>query len=156
MIRVSLPSPVAGSRRKIVEDSRKRREGIETRRDLLSGEITRSPAVLRWLAVAPVVVWWPAAALSPTGQGFARFWVSGENLRGCLLFIEEEGENPRVFSTWAKSSRALSLKIGLGPGMWQTSYEDLSCLVIFAIVVYEFFLRVCLILSWLCSRWIWS
>ncbi|KAF3553107.1 hypothetical protein F2Q69_00016716 [Brassica cretica] len=51
VIRVSLPSPVAGSRRKIVEDSRKRREGIETRRDLLSGEITRSPTVLRTLLI---------------------------------------------------------------------------------------------------------
>lgn len=37
----------------------------------------------------------------------------------CLLFIEEEGENPRVFSTWVITSRASSLRIGSGPGMWQ-------------------------------------
>ncbi|KAF3534059.1 hypothetical protein DY000_02043220 [Brassica cretica] len=32
-----------------------------------------------------------------------------------------------------------------------TSYEDLSCLVLLAIVVYKLFSRGCLILSWLCS-----
>ena len=38
---LGLPSLVAGSRRKRVEYSRKRREGTGTRRDLLSGEATR-------------------------------------------------------------------------------------------------------------------
>ena len=56
------------------------------------------------------------ATLSLVGQGSATFCVSRENLRGCLLFIEGEGENPRVFSTWAKLSRVLSLKLGSSPG----------------------------------------
>ncbi|KAF3525822.1 hypothetical protein F2Q69_00048753 [Brassica cretica] len=47
--------------------------------------------------------------------------------------------------------KALSTHSNLALNSMSTSYEDLSCLVLFAIVVHELFLRGCLIPSWLCS-----
>ncbi|CAN6888731.1 unnamed protein product, partial [Brassica oleracea] len=47
--------------------------------------------------------------------------------------------------------KALSTHSSLALNSLSTSYEDLSCLVLFAIVVHELFSRGCLIPSWLCS-----
>ncbi|KAF3520415.1 hypothetical protein DY000_02063808 [Brassica cretica] len=47
--------------------------------------------------------------------------------------------------------KASSTHSSLALNSLSTSYEDLSCLVLFAIVVHELFSRGCLILSWLCS-----
>ncbi|CAN7104220.1 unnamed protein product [Brassica rapa subsp. narinosa] len=47
--------------------------------------------------------------------------------------------------------KALSTHSSLALNSLSTSYEDLSCLVLFTIVVHELFSRGCLIPSWLCS-----
>ncbi|WZZ73442.1 hypothetical protein YC2023_084812 [Brassica napus] len=47
--------------------------------------------------------------------------------------------------------KALSTHSSLALNSLSTSYEDLSCIVLFAIVVHELFSRGCLIPSWICS-----
>ncbi|KAL0704279.1 hypothetical protein Bca4012_070704 [Brassica carinata] len=49
------------------------------------------------------------------------------------------------------NSQRLSTHLSLVLNSLSTSYEDLSCLVLFTSVVYEFSSRGCLIPSWLCS-----